>query len=49
MSKVFQKPGNDKSSNPSGHVAKPPRGSKPTRLTDDTRVIYAEEPNRDDG
>jgi hypothetical protein len=34
------------SGNPAGHVAKPPKGSK---VNDDTRVVHAEEPNRDDG
>ncbi|MCL2842909.1 MAG: hypothetical protein FWE28_05500 [Oscillospiraceae bacterium] len=32
-------------SNPSGHVAKPPKGSK---INDDTRVVHGEEPNRDE-
>jgi len=35
-----------KSSNPSGHVTPQSRG---TKLSDDNRVIHAEEPNRDDG
>jgi|GEM_PF-2982501 len=32
-------------SNPSGHVARPPKGSK---INDNTRVIHAEEPNPDE-
>ena len=50
MSRRFSKRKEDKSSNPSGPVTKPPADTKePIRLRDDTRVIYAEETNRDDG
>lgn len=46
----FTKPKNDKSSLPSGHVAKPPKGAKqPLHLTDDNRVVYSEEVNLQDG
>ena len=50
MSRTSPKRKKDKSSTPAGHVANPPADTKrPTRLNDDTRVVYAEEPNRDDG
>ena len=46
----FTKPKNEKSSLPSGRVAKPPKDVKqPLHLTDDNRVINSEEPNSQDG
>jgi len=36
--------------NPAGHVAEPRKSFRsPGQVNDDTRVIHAEEPNRDDG
>jgi len=48
MSRRSPKRKNDKS-NPSGQVAKPPEGFEQPRLDDDTRVVFAEETNREDG
>ena len=40
-----------KASNPAGHVTNPPAGYKQPmpHVTDDTRVVHAEESNREDG
>ena len=46
MPRASQKRKKNNSGNPSGPVAKPQKGSK---VHDDTRVVHAEEPNRDDG
>ena len=46
----FQKPKNNKSMYPAGHVAKPPKDSKqPTRINDNNRIIHSGEPNSEDG
>jgi len=50
MSRTSSKRKNDKSSNPSGQAAKlPEEVKKPVHLSDDIRVIFAEETNREDG
>ena len=50
MSRISPKRKDSKSSNPSGHITKPPKEyAKPIHLDDDTRVVHAEEPNRKDG